>query len=64
MSVEAPGAKATTKVTGLALGQSLWADAFRLAIAAKAAMLRDFNAGINCLNGFIVVSCLLMSFFN
>jgi hypothetical protein len=47
MSVEAPGAKATNKVTGLALGQSLWADTFTLTIAAKAAMVRDFNAGIN-----------------
>jgi len=64
MSVEAPGAKATNKVTGLALGQSLWAEALTHTTAAKAATVRDLNAGVNFCNSFMVVSCLLSFFFS
>jgi hypothetical protein len=44
MSVEAPGANATTKVTGLALGQSLWAEAFTAKKVANAAKAKVLNA--------------------
>ena len=58
MSVEAPGAKATKRVTGLALGQSLWADALTHKNAVKAAVARALNAGSEGCVIFITVSCL------
>jgi len=47
----------------LALGQSLWAEALTHTTAAKAATVRDLNAGVNLCNSFMVVSCLLSFFF-
>jgi hypothetical protein len=56
--VEAPGANATTKVTGLALGQSLWAEALTHNKAASATAVKVLNVGSHWFIVFMVVSCL------